>query len=43
MYDLVVLDINMPISGGVETCDKIRKYFNDSGLFKENLISVRED
>ena len=44
MYDLIVLDINMPIQGGVETCEQIIKYYNDSGLFREsNIVSMDEE
>jgi len=39
-----VLDINMPIQGGVETCEQIIKYYNDSGLFREsNIVSMDEE
>ena len=27
-YDLVILDLHMPISDGYETCSKIHKLFN---------------
>lgn len=27
-FDVIILDINMPVMGGVETCEKIHAYFN---------------
>lgn len=40
-FDLVVLDLNMPISDGYETCKNIVKFFKDDGIFKidQSLIS----
>ena len=32
-YDLVLLDLNMPISDGYETCKKIIKLFNKNSIF----------
>lgn len=33
-FDLVLLDLNMPISDGYETCKNITKYFHCEGIFK---------
>ena len=33
-FDLVVLDLNMPISDGYETCKNILKHFNCNRIFK---------
>ena len=30
MYDLVILDLNMPITNGFEACEKIKKLFTDA-------------
>ena len=43
-YDLVVLDLNMPISDGYETCQKIIKLFNKNTMFSHNKsIILAED
>ena len=34
LFDLVILDLNMPISDGFETCKNIVKFFKDKGIFK---------
>ena len=33
-FDLVILDLNMPISDGYETCKNIVKFFKSEGIFK---------
>jgi CheY-like chemotaxis protein len=30
MYDLIILDLNMPISDGYEACSKILKLYEDN-------------
>ena len=34
LFDIVILDLNMPISDGFETCKNIVKFFKDKGIFK---------
>jgi len=33
-FDVIVLDINMPIMDGFETCDKINKYLASTGVIQ---------
>ena len=35
-YDIIVLDLHMPISDGYETCDKIFKLFNQQRMFSHD-------
>ena len=35
MFDLVILDLNMPISDGYETCRNIMKVFTRDNIFKQ--------
>lgn len=35
-FDLVILDLNMPISDGYETCQNILRYYQSNNLFKDN-------
>ena len=32
-YDMILLDLNMPISDGYETCEKIYKLFHQNKMF----------
>jgi CheY-like chemotaxis protein len=34
LFDIVILDLNMPISDGFETCKNIIKFFKCQGIFK---------
>ena len=34
LFDIVLLDLNMPISNGYEACTKILKLFNKDQLFR---------
>lgn len=34
MYDLIILDLNMPISDGYEACEKILKLYEDNSIFR---------
>ena len=34
LFDLIVLDLNMPISDGYETCKNILQKYDDSQMFK---------
>ena len=36
LYDCVVLDLNMPISGGIETCENIIKAYSKNIIKKDN-------
>ena len=37
-YDLIVLDLNMPIMNGWDTCEKITEYYRDPNrLFDVNV------
>jgi CheY-like chemotaxis protein len=43
MFDLIILDLNMPISDGYEACRKINKLYDDHRLFKPiKIISGRD-
>lgn len=35
MFDLVILDLNMPISDGYEACKKINQMYDENKLFKK--------
>ena len=38
-YDLIVLDLNMPIMNGWDTCSKIIDYYNEPNrLFDVNVL-----
>ena len=39
-FDLVILDLNMPISDGYETCKNIIKFFKCKGIFKIEASQV---
>ena len=44
-FDLVVLDLNMPISDGYETCQNVIKLFNCQKIFDvsdSSKLSVRK-
>ena len=43
-YDLIILDLQMPISNGYETCEKILNLFNQERMFnhKERLLLIDE-
>lgn len=34
LFDLILLDLNMPISDGFETCNKIHKLYTKNGFLK---------
>ena len=38
MFDLVILDLQMPISNGYETCAKILDLYKSSGIFVEHSL-----
>ena len=38
LFDLVVLDLNMPISNGYETCKKIIDLYS-----KKKLLSIKDE
>jgi CheY-like chemotaxis protein len=38
MFDLIILDLNMPISDGYEACSKINKLYDDHKLFKHKQV-----
>lgn len=38
-FDLVVLDLHMPISDGYETCANIVKLYQNENIFKLNMKS----
>jgi CheY-like chemotaxis protein len=35
MFDVIILDLNMPISDGFEACKKINQLYDDVKLFKK--------
>ena len=39
MFDLVVLDLNMPIADGYEACSNILKLFRQEMLFEQSEIA----
>jgi CheY-like chemotaxis protein len=41
MFDLVILDLNMPISDGYEACKKIHSIYNDEAkvLFTNKIVN----
>ena len=39
MFNLVLLDINMPIMNGFEACDSIRKLYETPKLFNYKQLS----
>lgn len=41
LFDLVVLDLHMPISNGYETCKKILDIYSVSGLFQPYVSSEK--
>ena len=43
MFDLIVLDLNMPISDGFESCKNILKLYKQGNLFKINKGSSVSD
>jgi len=38
MFDLVILDLNMPICGGQEACSRIDGLYNESIMFKDKAF-----
>jgi CheY-like chemotaxis protein len=42
VYDLIVLDLNMPISDGFEACQKILAHYNDQNKLLDVNMNVRK-
>lgn len=42
-YDLVLMDVNLPIKGGVEATREIREYEAANGLTKTPIVAVTAD
>lgn len=41
MFDIIILDINMPVLNGIEACKKIVKLFeHDNPIFKPKLVAL---
>ena len=38
-FDLIVMDLSMPIMNGFESCLKIKTYYEDSNIYVSNLKS----
>ena len=41
MFDLVVLDINMPVSNGWEALRNIKNLFNQTKLFRTDQMKMK--
>jgi CheY-like chemotaxis protein len=38
MYDVIILDLHMPITDGYEACKKIRALYDASKLMKKSFL-----
>ena len=38
LFDLVILDLNMPICGGQEACSKIKGLYNENYMFNDKTF-----
>ena len=43
LYDVIVLDLNMPISDGFEACTKILNLFNQQKMFSNSECILQPD
>lgn len=42
MFDLIVLDLSMPVSDGFEACKLILQVYSDTNLLQRNISSKRQ-
>ena len=40
MFDVIILDLNMPILDGYDACKKIRALYNNCSLMKNESLGV---
>ena len=43
MFDVIILDLNMPISDGYEACKKIRAMYKPDNLLKQDMLKSKKD